>query len=165
VIDAYYDHDGRALCPAVTGISHHIGPWGDIEPCPIVQFTRESIYDDRPLYEKLTQSEYLQDFRDVAASATRGCIVLERPDLIKALVEKHGATDSTARKQAMAELEAMEPRGSQSSIPEMVPEKSWVYRFAKKRWFNDFGAYHSPRNPLHVEGECTEQVQLPVLNS
>ena len=167
VIDAYYDHDGQALCPAATGISHHIGPWGDIEPCPIVQFTRESIYDDRPLYEKVTQSEYLQDFRDLAASSTRGCIVLERPDLLKALVEKHGATDSTARKAAMAELEAMEPRGSQSSIPEQVPEKSWVYRFAKKRWFNDFGVYNSPQNPLLLEEthERSEQMQLPVLNS
>jgi MoaA/NifB/PqqE/SkfB family radical SAM enzyme len=169
VVDAYYDHDGQALCPAATGISHHIGPWGDVEPCPIVQFTRESIYDDRPLYEKVTQSQYLQDFRDLAASSTRGCIVLERPDLLKALVEKHGATDSTARQQAMAELEAMEPRGSQSSIPELVPEKSWVYRFAKKRWFNDFGVYNSPQNPLSIDTvdskKNSEQVQLPVLNS
>ena len=167
VIDAYYDHDGQALCPAATGISHHIGPWGDIEPCPIVQFTRESIYDDRPLYEKVTQSEYLQDFRDLAASSTRGCIVLERPDLLKSLVEQHGATDSTARQAAMAELEAMEPRGSQSSIPEQVPEKSWVYRFAKKRWFNDFGVYNSPQNPLAVGGREEKEeslVQLPVLN-
>ena len=29
VIDAYYDHQGQSLCPAATGISHHIGPWGD----------------------------------------------------------------------------------------------------------------------------------------
>ena len=166
VIDAYYDHDGKALCPAATGISHHIGPWGDIEPCPIIQFTRESIYDDRPLYEKMTQSEYLRDFRDLAASATRGCIVLERPDLLKALVEKHGAKDSTARQAAMAELEALEPRGSQSSISELVPEKSWVYRFAKKRWFNDFGVYNSPNNPLQIEEQPakTTPTQLPVLN-
>jgi len=32
IIDAYYDHDGRALCPMATGISHHISPGGDIEP-------------------------------------------------------------------------------------------------------------------------------------
>ena len=24
-----------------TGISHHISPWGDIEPCPIIQFAKE----------------------------------------------------------------------------------------------------------------------------
>jgi MoaA/NifB/PqqE/SkfB family radical SAM enzyme len=38
IIDAYYDHDGQALCPMSTGISHHISPKGDIEPCPIIQF-------------------------------------------------------------------------------------------------------------------------------
>jgi MoaA/NifB/PqqE/SkfB family radical SAM enzyme len=38
IIDAYYDHDGQALCPMATGISHHISPRGDIEPCPIIQF-------------------------------------------------------------------------------------------------------------------------------
>ncbi|MFT7543117.1 MAG: MoaA/NifB/PqqE/SkfB family radical SAM enzyme, partial [Gammaproteobacteria bacterium] len=36
-VDAYWDDKGQALCPAATGISHHISPWGDIEPCPIVQ--------------------------------------------------------------------------------------------------------------------------------
>ena len=34
IIDAYYDADGQALCPAATGFTHHISPWGDIEPCP-----------------------------------------------------------------------------------------------------------------------------------
>src|SRR5438552_2472835 len=37
IIDAYYDHAGQSLCPMSTGISHHIGPSGDIEPCPIIQ--------------------------------------------------------------------------------------------------------------------------------
>jgi len=37
------DGEGKALCPAATGISHHINPWGGIEPCPIVQFSKESI--------------------------------------------------------------------------------------------------------------------------
>src|SRR5262249_37224266 len=91
IIDAYYDGEGRALCPAATGISHHINPWGGIEPCPIVQFTRESIHsvgeDSRPLREKFLQSEFLRDFRKLSQSTTRGCIVLERPDLLKQLVE------------------------------------------------------------------------------
>ena len=37
IIDAYYDGEGRALCPMATGISHHISPGGDVEPCPIIQ--------------------------------------------------------------------------------------------------------------------------------
>jgi MoaA/NifB/PqqE/SkfB family radical SAM enzyme len=145
IIDAYYDGEGRALCPAATGISHHINPWGDIEPCPIVQFTRESIHagpaDGRPLRNKFLHSEFLRDFRDLARRTTRGCIVLERPDLLKELVERHGARDSTARGTALAELEAMAPRKSQDNPGREIPEKNWLYRLAKRFWFNDFGVY------------------------
>ena len=141
IIDAYYDHRGQALCPAATGISHHINPWGDIEPCPIVQFAKETIHDERPLRQTFRDSEFLHDFRELAASATRGCIVLERPDLLNQLVLKHSARDTTARQQAAAELEAMRPRPSQDDPGHEIPEKSWFYRFAKKHWFNDFGTY------------------------
>jgi MoaA/NifB/PqqE/SkfB family radical SAM enzyme len=145
IIDAYYDGEGQALCPAATGISHHINPWGDIEPCPIVQFTRESIHatpdDPRPLRDKFTDSAFLRDFRELAQATTRGCIVLERPDLLKELVERHAARDSTARGTAVAELAAMRPRTSQYNPDYAVPEKSWMYRLAKRWWFNDFGVY------------------------
>src|SRR5438445_7739401 len=109
LVDAYYDGEGRALCPAATGFTHHINPWGDIEPCPIVQFTRESIHggrgsgvrgqesgirrqgsggqesgvgengDARSLREKFLHSGFLREFRELAQDTTRGCIVLERP--------------------------------------------------------------------------------------
>ncbi len=145
IIDAYYDGEGQALCPAATGITHHVNPWGDIEPCPIVQFTKESIHadevDSRSLKEKFLRSEFLRDFRDLARSTTRGCIVLERPDLLKQLVEKHGARDATARGTALEELAAMEVRPSQYNPGYEIPEKSWLYRLAKRFWFNDFGAY------------------------
>ena len=148
IIDAYHDGEGRALCPAVTGVSHHINPWGDIEPCPIVQFSKEGIHagnrggaDGRSLREKFLGSEYLTDFRQTAAAATRGCIVLERPDLLKAVVERHAAEDSTARRTAMAELEAMTARTSQYHPGDEVPEKSLAYRLAKRYLFSDFGVY------------------------
>src|SRR5437588_11593808 len=93
IVDAYYDGEGRALCPAATGISHHINPWGDIEPCPIVQFTKESIHsseaDSRSFRDKFQQSSFLQDFSHLARRNTRGCILLERPHLLQQLVEKH----------------------------------------------------------------------------
>jgi MoaA/NifB/PqqE/SkfB family radical SAM enzyme len=147
IIDAYYDGEGRALCPAATGLSHHINPWGDVEPCPIVQFTTESIHaaggDPRPLREKFLRSAFLQDFRDLARSTTRGCIVLERPDLLRKLVEKHGAKDSTVRGTALAELEAMAVRTSQFNPGHEIPEKNWLYRLAKRFWFYDFGAYRA----------------------
>jgi MoaA/NifB/PqqE/SkfB family radical SAM enzyme len=145
IVDAYYDGEGRALCPAATGISHHINPWGDIEPCPIVQFTKESIHsseaDSRSLRDKFVQSAFLREFRELAQQTTRGCIVLERPDLLKALVEKHGARDSTARGTALEELEAMRVRTSQYNPEHEVPERNWLYRLAKRFWFNDFGVY------------------------
>jgi len=124
-----------------TGISHHIGPGGHVEPCPIIQFAKETIRDRDSIYETLTGSGFLKDFRETAAKATRGCIVLERPDLVQLLVKKHAAPDTTQRQTAMAELEAMTPRGSQHNPNVKVPEKSWIYRFAKKHWFFGFGAY------------------------
>ncbi len=148
IIDAYYDDRGQALCPAATGFTHHISPWGDIEPCPIVQFAKESIHDERPLKETFQQSAFLRDFRELAASSTRGCIVLERPDLLQQLVEKHQARDTTARTAALAELKAMQPRPSQYNRGEEIPEKNWFYRFAKKHWFNDFGAYAELERPV-----------------
>jgi hypothetical protein len=141
-VDAYWDDKGNALCPAAVGISHHISPWGDIEPCPIIQFANESITDnDGDIYKTMTESRLLEDFRKTAAKATRGCIVLERPALLKEIVERNGAHDTTARKQAIAELEAMESRHSQYNPGNEIPEKHWLYRFAKKYWFFGFGAY------------------------
>ncbi len=141
IVDAYYDGGGNALCPMSTGISHHVGPKGDIEPCPIIQFATENIRDPRGVFATMRDSEFLKDFRDISARHTRGCVVLERPDLVKELVIKHGARDTTIRGTAMAELEAMEPRFSQWLPGEEIPEQHWMYRWAKKYWFNDFGAY------------------------
>jgi len=62
-------------------------PWGDIEPCPIIQFAKDSIHDERPLEEVFNESDFLKDFRRTAAQHTRGCIVLERPDLIEDLAK------------------------------------------------------------------------------
>jgi MoaA/NifB/PqqE/SkfB family radical SAM enzyme len=145
VVDAYYDGEGKALCPAATGLSHHINPWGDIEPCPIVQFSKESIHDKsgdtRSLRKKFTQSAFLREFRELSQETTRGCIVLERPDLLKVLVEKHTAKDSTARQTALQELSVMQTRTSQYAPGAEVPERNVFYRLAKRFWFNDFGVY------------------------
>jgi len=113
-----------------------------------VQFATESIHDDRPLAETFNDSQFLRDFRDLAASHTRGCIVLERPDLLHELTVLHHAKDTTVRQTAAAELLSMRPRPSQFNMGEEIPERSWAYRFAKRYFYNDFGAYASPRNPL-----------------
>lgn len=174
IIDAYFDGEGQALCPAANGLSHHINPWGDIEPCPIIQFSKESIHssdeDPRHLRDKFVQSEYLKDFRELAQETTRGCIVLERPDLLKQLVDKHSAKDSTARQTALAELSAMTIRTSQYNPGHEIPEKNWYYRLIKRFLFNDFGVYNGHDHsqtaaPALVEsnGEAAgELVQLEV---
>jgi hypothetical protein len=61
--------------------------------------------------------------------------------LVKLLVEKHSAVDTTQRKTAMLELEALESRTSQHQPGQEIPEESWIYRFAKKHWYFGFGAY------------------------
>jgi MoaA/NifB/PqqE/SkfB family radical SAM enzyme len=142
IVDAYFDGEGQAICPAANGISHHISPWGGIEPCPIVQFATDNIHDEsKTLYEKFN-SPWLKGFRELSQQTTRGCIVLERPDLLEELVQKQSVPDGTVRKTALQELQAMEVRTSQYNPGNEVREKSWVYRFVKKRWFNDFGVYN-----------------------
>jgi MoaA/NifB/PqqE/SkfB family radical SAM enzyme len=141
IVDAYWDDQGVALCPMAMGMSHHIGPGGDIEPCPILQFATDSIHDEGSLFDVLTRSAFLDDFRTTAARATRGCILLERPDLVAEVVARHHARDTTQRQRAMAEVLAFTPRGSQHSPGHEVPEEHWAYRFAKKHWFFGFGAY------------------------
>ena len=141
VIDAYHDDAGNALCPAATGFTHHVGPWGDIEPCPVIQLATESIHDGRPLAETFNNSEFLKDFRELTAQNTRGCVIMERPDLLVELAEKHGARDTTVRGEVIKELENVTPRRSQFQPGDEIPERSFVYRWAKKYAFNDFGTY------------------------
>ncbi|MCA9132922.1 MAG: radical SAM protein [Planctomycetales bacterium] len=172
VIDAYHDGQGRALCPAVTGFTHHIGPAGDIEPCPIIQLATDSIYDKRSLKDTFNNSQFLKDFREVTAQHTRGCVVLERPDLLLELARKHQARDSTQRQQAIAELEATIPRRSQYAPGTEIPERSWAVRLAKWMAFNDFGTYgkffkaENWIEPAEAESPATPtgKLQLPVVS-
>ena len=141
VIDAYWDHEGNALCPAAVGISHHIGPGGDLEPCPPIQFANEDAGDAYDLHERFNSSRFLAGFRDMAAKSTRGCILLEDPELLADFVRESGAYDSSGRNAALEELRAMTACGSHHLPGQEIPERSWMYRFAKKHWFFGFGAY------------------------
>jgi MoaA/NifB/PqqE/SkfB family radical SAM enzyme len=144
LVDAYWDEYGRAMCPAAVGLSHHVNPWGEIEPCPVIQFATDTIYDNGSVFRTMTQSRFLDDFRRTTAATTRGCIVLERPDLLHEIVRRHSAADATHRAgpgDGFAELAAMQPRPSQHDPDNQVPEDHWLYRFAKRHWFFGFGAY------------------------
>jgi MoaA/NifB/PqqE/SkfB family radical SAM enzyme len=140
IVDAYYDDEGDALCPMAIGLTHHVGPSGGIEPCPIIQLAVEQV-GTGSFYEQVTQSAFLKDMRDAAAQHSRGCVVLENPRLILEIADRHGAHDTTQRGTARQELLAMTPRSSQDLPGREIPEKHWMYRFAKRYWFNDFGTY------------------------
>ena len=88
-----------------------------------------------------------ENYRPGGARVYGGCIILERPDLIKGLVEAHGARDTTARQAALAELEALKSRPSQYNPGSEIPEKSWFYRLVKWYCFNDFGTYSEHFRP------------------
>jgi len=141
IVDAYWDHEGNALCPAAVGISHHIGPAGDIEPCPPIQFAAEAVDTDLDLCAQLEASTFLRDFRDLACKTTKGCIIMEHPDLLREFMTTEGARDTSGRNSGLSELAAMHPHKSHDMSGGKIPEKSRLYRFAKKHWFFGFGAY------------------------
>ena len=145
IVDAYYDGEGQALCPAATGHQPPHQPVGRHRAVPD-RAVHEGIDPRERGRQPLAAATSSCSRRSCATSAswpsqtTRGCIVLERPDLLKKLVEKHGAPDATACT-GLAELAAMEVRTSQYNPGREIPEKNWLYRLAKGYWFNDFGVY------------------------
>ena len=141
IVDAYWDHDGNALCPAAIGIGHHIAPTGHIEPCPPIQFAKENINDSANLYELFNESDFLRDFRELATDTTRGCILMDRPDLLEKMIMEKSIGDSSGRNTALKELSEMRPCSCHHLPGQEIPETSWAYRFAKKNWFFGFGAY------------------------
>lgn len=141
IVDAYWDHEGKALCPAAVGMAHHINPAGDVEPCPPIQFAMDNIGNGSDLADLFAKSEFLARFRKLACESSRGCIIMERPELLKDLIVAEGARDTSGRNCGTEELDNMKPHMSQCVPGEEIPETSMVYRFAKKNWFFGFGAY------------------------
>jgi len=141
VIDAYWDGKGRALCPAVTGVSHHINPFGDVEPCPPIQFALDSATNGKSVFDAINESSFLRRFRQMAGGATRGCVLMERPDLLRDFAIETAARDTSGRGTALDELRSSQARASHHIPEHEIPESHWFYRLAKKHWFLGFGAY------------------------
>ncbi|NCO42479.1 MAG: radical SAM protein [Armatimonadetes bacterium CG_4_10_14_3_um_filter_66_18] len=141
LVDAYWDHDGNAVCPAAVGISHLVNPAGDVEPCPVIQFAKENVADDENVIRLVTTSDFLAAFRTLAAETTRGCILLERPEVLLRFLRQEGARDTSGRDSAFDELARLSPQPSHHLPGREIPEKHPLYRFAKKHWFFGFGAY------------------------
>jgi hypothetical protein len=141
LIDTYWDALGRAVCPAALGLGFHIGPRGTIEPCPPLSFARESIRSSGgDLFGAIDGSEFLRGFQRFVTERTRGCVILEHPVELAGWLREMEVEDASGR-DALAELEASEPRTSHHLPGEEIPEDYWVYRFLKKRLFFGMGGY------------------------
>jgi len=141
LIDAYWDHEGRALCPAATGISHHISAAGDVEPCPPVQCSDCRIDDANDVVRAVSGSRLLAAFRSEVPRLTRGCVLMDHPAELAELARRCGARDSSGRGRFFEELAARPVLGCHNHGGDPMPETSWAYRFAKKHCFFGFGAY------------------------
>jgi len=141
VVDAYWDHEGRALCPAAVGISHHINPYGDLEPCPVIQFAADNLHGAADPGAAISDSAFLQAFREFACAEGRGCIIMTAPDRLQGFLTAQNARDCTGRGNGFAELAASCGRLSHHVPGAEIPERHWAYRFGKKHWFFGFGAY------------------------
>ncbi len=142
IVDAYWDAKGHGLCPAATGFSHHINSCGDIELCPPLQFSMDSVRGEaHRLEERLENSSFLERFRRFIANETQGCILLNNPEKLKAFLEAEAARDSSGRGCAYAELGKMSPCPCHHNPELAIPEKSFWYKWAKRFYFFGFGAY------------------------
>jgi len=142
IVDAYWNEKGEAMCPAATGISHHVGPGGDIEPCPPVQFAMENLRENGMLEgDAFAASDFLARFREFSAENTRGCVLLECPEKFHAFLQEVGARDTSGRNIGYAEIANMRTLPGHHQPGKEIPERHPFYHFAKKHWFFGFGAY------------------------
>ena len=139
LIDSYWDADGNPFCPAAEGLSHHINPAGNIEPCPVIQFSCDNIRsgDLKTVYE---QSSFLKDFKSAVNQQTKGCILMENPAWLARFVSDHQAINTSNRSDLPDQLVNGCAVCSHGSCP-VIPEKNWIYRMAKRRAFFGLGAY------------------------
>ena len=142
IIETYWDDKGNALCPAATGMSHHISPSGALEFCPPIQMAKEFINEDGSnIAELFENSAFLTDFRKMTAESSRGCILLEDPQKMVEFLEKHQAIDTTSRGTVLSEYKKMTPIAGHNLQGSEIPEANSIYKLVKKKYFFGFGAY------------------------
>ena len=139
IIDTYWDADGKPFCPAAEGLSHHINAAGFIEPCPVVQFAKDHV-SSAPLKEIYANSEFLAGFREQVKAKTNGCIIMEDPAWLARFVRDFEASDTSGRNNELERLESAPSFPGHGTV-DIIPEKSRLYRFAKRRAFFGLGAY------------------------
>ncbi|MCR5432781.1 MAG: radical SAM protein [Bacteroidaceae bacterium] len=142
LIDVYWDAEGKAICPGATGMSHHISPSGALEFCPVIQMATDFLNADASNLSALyAQSQFLSGMRRQIAQATRGCILMENPQLMAEIIRGYDAREATSRGTAMQEYARMKPVPCHDMGAAAIPEKSAPYRWLKRHYFFGFGAY------------------------
>lgn len=142
LIDVYWNEEGRAMCPGATGMSHHVSPSGALEFCPVIQVASDFLNQDASnMTELYAQSEFLAGMRREIAQATRGCILMENPELMTSILEKYDLRETTTRGTAMEEYMKMTSLPSHNTNTNTISEQSHPYRWLKKHYFFGFGAY------------------------
>lgn len=142
IIDVYWGADGKAICPGATGMSHHVSPSGFVEFCPPLQMAVEQLDDKASnLVSICKDSQFLTELRQMTASTSRGCILLEDPEKLADFLVSHHAIDTTSRGTFLEELRKMHRVAGHDMREEAIAEKNPLYRMLQKRYFFGFGAY------------------------
>lgn len=142
IIDVYWGADGKAICPAATGMSHHVSPSGYVEFCPPLQMAAERLNDNASnLVDICNNSQFLADLRQLTAATSRGCILMEDPQRLYQFLQDRSLADTTTRATFADELQRMKPVPGHDMRSEAIPERNPLYRFLQKRYFFGFGAY------------------------
>lgn len=142
LVDVYWDEEGRAMCPGATGMSHHVSPSGALEFCPVIQMATDFLNADASnLTELYAQSQFLAGMRRQIAQATRGCIIMDNPQLMVKFLQEYQPQETTTRGTAMEEYTTMTNIPSHDMEPDPIPEQSRPYRWLKRHYFFGFGAY------------------------
>lgn len=139
LVDSYWDADGKPFCPAAEGLSHHINPYGYVEPCPVIQFATDRV-DEQPMHDLYENSGFLKDFKASILEKTNGCVLMEDPAWVAHMAQKHAAENTSGRKEMPEQLQQAPALISHGSVP-VIPEKNSIYRFVKKQAFFGIGAY------------------------
>ena len=142
ILDAYWDADGRALCPGAMGLSHHIAPNGAVEFCPIMQAAGGFLDKTASNLESVFQQKtVLANLREFSSSQGRDCMVLHSPHELCDHLKSNGAQDSSGRDTFFRELADRPPMCCHDVPGFEIPEQDAAYRFGKRNYFFGFGAY------------------------
>ena len=142
ILDAYWDADGRGLCPGAMGLSHHIAPNGAVEFCPILQSAGGFLNADASNLEDIFQRETrLAELRKFSSGLGRDCMFMKCPHELRDHLAASGAEDSSGRGTFFRELADRAPIPCHDVPGDEIPERSAAYRFGKRNYFFGFGAY------------------------